>query len=83
MAIGIPIVCNQGIGDTDSIVRKYNAGIVLENFTEEEYLDAMISFRSKVFKTAEIRKGAIDFFSLSDGVDKYDKIYKSICGEQS
>ena len=25
----------------------------------------------------------LDFFSLSDGVDKYDKIYKSICGEQS
>jgi glycosyltransferase involved in cell wall biosynthesis len=36
MSMGIPVVCNAGIGDTDSIIRQYEAGICLENTSDLE-----------------------------------------------
>ena len=32
MAMGIPVVCNKNVGDTDQLVQKYNSGFVLESF---------------------------------------------------
>ena len=29
MAMGIPVICNKGVGDMDEIVIKYNSGVVV------------------------------------------------------
>lgn len=76
MAMGIPLVCNSGIGDTDEIVRKYHAGTVIDSFNQESYKEAIHS--SKKENTKEIIHGAYEYFSLDEGVKKYLKVYKSI-----
>ena len=41
MAMGIPLVCNFGVGDTDEIVTNYEAGSVINVFDDNQYLLAI------------------------------------------
>ncbi len=76
MAMGVPLICNSGIGDTDEIVHKYNSGIVINEFSEEEYNKEIAN--EIQLDPLEIAKGAKDYFSLEQGVENYLKIYKEI-----
>jgi len=79
MAMGIPLVTNSGVGDVKDIVTRYNAGIVLDEFTEaafESAVDTIVSGHS--YDTAAIRRGAEEFYSLQLAVEKYNKIYREI-----
>jgi len=73
MAMGVPIICNSGVGDTDTIVHKYQSGIVLEELTKKAYY--CINLEDFNFDAAMIRNGAKKVFSLEDGVNKYESIY--------
>lgn len=73
MAMGIPLICNAGVGDTDLVVKKYNSGSVLNALTEENYLkncEVPTSFSKE--KTME---GAREFYALKAGVGRYLKVY--------
>ena len=37
MAMGIPLVCNAGVGDTDRIVEKYQSGKIIAEFSDDAY----------------------------------------------
>jgi glycosyltransferase involved in cell wall biosynthesis len=78
MAMGIPLVCNAGVGDTDSIVKKYSAGNVVKEFTENQYEKAM-NFATS-FNQKEAQKGALEYFALDNGVARYWAIYQEIIG---
>lgn len=78
MAMGTPLVCNAGVGDTDAIVKKYHAGAVVEEFTHEAYLKAIVEVAN--FDPSETKKGAHEFFGLEGGVTHYLEIYKRING---
>lgn len=75
MAMGIPIICNSGVGDTDTIVEKYKSGLVVKEFDVENYNKIINKFSSSSFNSTEIREGAIDYFSLEKGVKSYLDIY--------
>lgn len=77
MAMGIPLVCNAGVGDTDLIVQKYHAGGIVEDFNDEEYQHAIDTLD---FNKEKSIRGAEEFFSLQSGVTKYYDIYKTING---
>lgn len=77
MSMGIPIICNQGIGDTDEIVSKYKSGVSISEFSEDSYLLAIHQVTSKNINKEHIRKGAIDFFSSKKGINSYAEIYES------
>lgn len=79
MAMGIPLVCNSGIGDTDYIVKKYRSGIVLDEFTEASYAENRID--QFQLNADEIKDGARSYFSLEEGVKKYLQIYNSIIND--
>jgi glycosyltransferase involved in cell wall biosynthesis len=76
MALGIPIICNSGVGDTDSIVEKYNAGIIISTLNEESYSDT--SLDSNAYNVSSIRQGAEDVYSLEEGVKKYYRVYEYV-----
>ncbi len=76
MAMGIPLVCNSGVGDTDEIVKRYHAGNVIETFDEKSYASNIIDASS--FNIEEIKQGAASYFSLKEGVERYATVYKSI-----
>ncbi|HMY22552.1 MAG TPA: glycosyltransferase [Chitinophagales bacterium] len=77
MAMGIPIVCNTNVGDTDKVVIDFKSGILVNAFTQAEYINAIEQIDNK-FDTAQIIKGAHDYFSLEKGVEKYVSVYKNI-----
>ena len=76
MALGIPIICNAGVGDTDVIIKDANAGIVLEKLDSESY--EACDLDPSQYDKAEIRAGAEKWYSLNNGVEKYYGIYETL-----
>ena len=79
MAMGIPVISNEGVGDVATIIEKYQSGIVLKKFDELQYEKAVkIIFGNRFFDKTSIRNGAIDFYDLNNAVEKYKKVYDEI-----
>ncbi|MBK9533029.1 MAG: hypothetical protein IPO42_14780 [Chitinophagaceae bacterium] len=77
--MGIPLITNSGVGDVENIINRYNSGIVIPEFNEQEFEAATVQIAAgKIFDRAGIRNGAIDFYSLDKAVEKYIGIYNSI-----
>lgn len=73
MSMGIPIICNDGVGDTADIVKKYDAGFVVP----AAEIDSCILNEFNFDRNRSIQ-GANDFFGLDFGVNTYTDIYKNI-----
>jgi glycosyltransferase involved in cell wall biosynthesis len=78
MAMGIPLICNAGVGDTDEIVVRYRSGLVLED-TKEETLSAF-SLDFAAFDREKTMLGAREYFGLDRGVASYFQIYDQFVG---
>jgi glycosyltransferase involved in cell wall biosynthesis len=79
MAMGIPLITNSGVGDVETIVTRYNSGIVIDDLTEKEFEDAIKKIASgEVYDREYIRQGAKEFYSLDSANEKYISIYNSI-----
>ena len=77
MAMGIPIICNSGVGDVDFIVEKYKSGFVLNDFNKVN-LDNVFNTS---FEKQKLIDGAIEYFSLDKGSMSFKNIYKKICSQ--
>jgi glycosyltransferase involved in cell wall biosynthesis len=79
MAMGIPLITNSGVGDVQMIVDKYDAGIVLNDFTDAAFEAAAHAVAGKKnYEAGAIRAGAMDFYALTKAVAQYKKMYKTI-----
>lgn len=76
MAMGIPIICNDHVGDSGEILRRYQGGIVLPNVE----LDTLTSFELdwSNFNAEQSRIGAREFFGLNYGIQTYHAVYSQI-----
>lgn len=75
MAMGVPVICNSGVGDSDHIVESYDSGFLVspggcDNIAKKISVAA--------FDPQRIRNGAIDYFSLDKGTSEYLKVYNNI-----
>jgi glycosyltransferase involved in cell wall biosynthesis len=77
MAMGVPVVCNSGVGDTDDIVRRYHSGYLVENWDMDAVV-RQIGTNEPACSPAGIMAGARDFFSLESGVARYAAIYRRL-----
>lgn len=81
LGMEIPVVCNAGVGDIDSIVKETQTGLLVEKFTDEEYnkvisqLDLLLQIPRE-----KLRAAAEHYYSLEKGVGKYMGIYKKLIG---
>lgn len=78
MAMGIPIVCNDSVGDTSEIVNTYEAGVVLDDFSQQSFTNALKKLETTVFDKRKIIQGAREVFSLEQGVELYSSVYRKI-----
>jgi glycosyltransferase involved in cell wall biosynthesis len=78
MGMGIPVITNSGVGDVEEIIEKYNSGIVIQYFTTEEMNQAANAVAEKEFNKDDIRRGALEFYSLDNAVRKYRDMYAHI-----
>lgn len=79
MGMGIPIICNSGVGDTDLVIEKYGAGIAIDLNKPEALQKAVDQIEKlKTINPDNIVKGAQEFYSLESGVAKYAAIYRKM-----
>lgn len=79
MGMGIPVICNDRVGDTADIINRYAAGHVVSDFTPADF-DKVATAWEKLIDSdrTKIRQGAEEYFSLKKGIAAYAKIYKDI-----
>jgi glycosyltransferase involved in cell wall biosynthesis len=83
MSMGIPVICNPGVGDSSDILEANHTGYICKGYNAEAYdkIVADIKFPSKPEERKHIREVAIKNFSLADGVRKYLFVYKKLLQE--
>jgi glycosyltransferase involved in cell wall biosynthesis len=78
MALGLPLVCNTGVGDTDRLVERFASGVVVHGFGETDWEQAVRDLMHAEFSTDAIVAGARAYFDLERGVATYRQIYASL-----
>ena len=79
MNLGIPIICNSGVGDVDYVMNECMPELLVNDFSDKEYKRVvdLILFNHKE-KSSKIIKISQKYFSLTKGVKKYADFYKEI-----
>lgn len=82
LASGLPLVINKNVGDTEEIVKDNNVGVVVENFTQENYKKAALSLKELIDKDKNLkhkcRETAQKFLSLEMSLERYKLLYKEV-----
>jgi glycosyltransferase involved in cell wall biosynthesis len=79
LGMGLPVIANSGVGDVDSIIVDTNSGILVKEFTTVAYEKAVEQIDDLLKIPAEtLQATAQKYYSLEEGVKKYDTIYKSL-----
>ncbi len=79
MAMGIPVITNDGVGDIAQIVNEFQSGIVLEDLKKKNFIELSNKlFNGIEFDKKAIREGAKKYYNLDIAIDKYNQIYKEI-----
>ena len=82
MNLGIPIICNSGVGDVDEIMEKSMPELLVKEFSNKEY-ERVIDLITNNYKPNQktIIETSHSYYSLEKGVEKYKEVYKEILGE--
>lgn len=78
MSLGLPIVCNSELGDSDKILEETNTGIIPESYDVKDLKIAAQKLIDFDRDAADIRQVAQTYFSLPSAVEKYNKVYQSL-----
>jgi glycosyltransferase involved in cell wall biosynthesis len=78
MGLGIPHVCNAGVGDVETIVKESGAGYAVTGFDDAEFEKAFSFVTNMKVNKEEIRNSAVTFYSLEKGVEKYSSVYEKV-----
>ena len=79
LAMGIPVICNAGVGDVETIIKEGDAGYVLQHFEASDFEEAICHIPDLLKKEpAKIRNAIKDTYSLKRGVELYANCYKKV-----
>jgi len=81
LGCGVPVVINDGIGDSGEIVRDGRAGLVLPDTTRTAFdasWEALTSVLADPQTPVRCRDVAIREFSLERGVEAYATLYEQL-----
>lgn len=79
MNLGVPIICNKGVGDIEEIMNKCMPELLIENFKAPEYNKIInVILNNYKIKKDNIINTSINYFSLEKGINKYTDVYKEI-----
>ncbi len=82
MAMGIPLITNSGVGDVEMVVSRYHSGIVIDEFSEEQFNQVALKVAAgQLYNREAIRQGAKEFYALDIAIEKYIRIYNSILNQ--
>ncbi|MGB0931034.1 MAG: glycosyltransferase, partial [Chitinophagales bacterium] len=80
LAMGIPVVCNTGVGDVGQIIEDMGGGVAIDAFdkvTLKEAAERMLQdLKEKKYQAAAIREKAFGYYDLQKAVEKYAVLYQ-------
>jgi glycosyltransferase involved in cell wall biosynthesis len=82
LALELPVVTNDGVGDVTRIVEESGAGVVVDGFNEESYRHALDKLERLKPDMDRWREVARKWFDLDQGVERYDAIYRAVTGSR-
>ena len=77
MGMGLPHICNAGVGDVDDIIDE-KSGVLIKTLNDAEYEKAIQRLLTTTYDGNYIRARANQIYSLVVGVEKYRQIYERI-----
>jgi len=78
LAMGVPVICNDNIGDLKTIIAQLKGGIAFDNFSDEQFEAIATEVLAFSSNPSELRKRAFEYYSLEAGVTKLEAIYTEI-----
>jgi glycosyltransferase involved in cell wall biosynthesis len=79
MGMGIPLVCNSGVGDVGDIVQESQCGLALDVKDPAQIQQSVSAIESLMhMEKAAIRQAAFRFYSLQAGIETYAATYASV-----
>ena len=78
MNLGIPIICNSGIGDVDKIMMECLPKYLIKSFNEKEYERVCNNVINSNHNRDLIISTSKKYYSLSVGIERYCKVYKKV-----
>ncbi len=79
MGMGMPHICNAGVGDVDYIIDD-KSGVLIQTLNTAEYEKAIQKMLNTSFDKDYIRLRSQQVYSLAAGVENYLGVYKRIQG---
>lgn len=81
MGLGLPLICNSGVGDVADIMKRAN-GVIVNTFDIESLDKAIDQALTLVNSEKEINRNcALEIYSLKNGVQSYLEIYKNLLND--
>lgn len=78
MGMGVPLICNNGVGDVSSILNDTKSGYSIDHFSLDEYERVVELIFKNEIKQEDILNGAVKYYSLEKGIEKYISVYNSL-----
>lgn len=76
LAMGLPVICNNRVGDVEGIVQTMDAGLTIEKFNAETYNQVVNGIPALLKKdAAQIRQNAAAYYTLDQAIQKYAQVY--------
>lgn len=76
LAMGIPLICNNKVGDVEEIISETSSGVCIDDFSEESFRNAILQIKNwQISKSSNIREKARPIFALGNGANAYLEIY--------
>lgn len=83
LGMGIPVVCNSGVGDMDRIVSSTRSGLLVNDFGPASLTEAVSQIPAVLaIPKQRLRDAAFAYYSLDEGVARYERIYTTVCDRQ-
>ena len=82
LACGLPLIINAGVGDSDALINDWKAGVLIEDFSEEEFLEAgrrIEEMSAQPESRDRARAIAEQLFDLNAiGAERYVRLYEKV-----
>src|SRR6185295_14684365 len=85
LACGLPLIINAGIGDSDDLILKEEAGALISEFNDAVYFEAVNTLNKFVANVDDTRKHARAvaeklFDVQRNGAERYARLYRRLLG---
>ena len=78
LAAGLPVLINEGIGDTEDIISKYNIGVIIRRENYYAGLKEMMDLLKDKNVYSRCRDVALREFNIKDAFNSYQMIYEEL-----